>query len=371
MKNIKKIIFIALIAIFAVACTNEEDFTSNSSDTTFNKKTIIQGESNPYAYFEDKTFTDVQLEDMLGVFNNAVNNNNVTMPDYDIPTALANMEFHFNYGVVVKLPYNKDATHYDKLTFTFSVPIVNNIINGTVLKNAYINFVNSIITQMAGKNLELSDIYVKDYSSTLVTFGLDMEPILVPEGADDAYIPAFIKVKDLNSITIPAEVTSRWDNLPSWSLILPPGYPSDPYYERAAFESVVNYYSFERIPINYNVVGKELIYGHFRENYDKANVKDMYVYNTGSTVIWNSQSINDFVRESIIQANVLNQYASDGFVVYSFVPAVHFTKNYVTPEGLKDKYQLRVQDVRSAKLSYLDINSLFMANVTSPMIEIN
>lgn len=360
MKNIKKIIFIALLAIFAVACTNEEDF--NSTSTAFNKKNSVQGqEGNPYAYFEDKTFTDVQLKDMLEVFNNAVNGNNVTMPNYDIPTALANMEFHFNYGVVEKLPYNKDATPYDKLTFAFSVPIVNNIINGTILKNAYINFVNSIITQMSGKNLELSDIYVKDYSSTLVTFGLDMEPLRLPGGADDAYVPAFKRLKNPNSITIPAEVTSRWDNLPSWLL------NDDPYYERAAFESIVHNNSFERMPFQ-QAPGRMLIYGHFRGNYGKANVKSMYVYNTGSTVIWNSQAINDFVRESIIQANSLNQYASDGFIVYSFVPAVHFTKYFETDDGRKDKYQLRVQEVRSAKLSYLDINSLFMANVTSPRI---
>lgn len=362
MKNIKKIICIALLAIFAVACTNEEDFNANSSGTTFNKKNTIQGiEGNPYAYFEDKTFTDAQLKDMLEVFNNAVNDNNVTMPDYDIPTALANMEFHFNYGVVVKLPYNKDATPYDKLTFTFRVPIVNNIISGTVLKNAYINFVNSIITQMSGKNLELSDIYVKDYSSTLVTFGLDMEPLRLPGGADDAYVPAFKRLKNSNSITIPAEATSRWDNLPSWLL------NNDPYYERAAFESIVHSNSFERMPFQ-QAPGRMLIYGHFRGNYGKVNVKDMYVYNTGSTVIWDSQAINDFVRESIILANALNSYSQWGWVVYSFVPAVYFTKNIYTDNGRKDKYQLRVQDVISAKVSYLDINSLFMANVTSSRI---
>jgi len=368
MKNIKQILAIAILGIFAVACTDENDLENNTTNH-INKKTLEQ-DYGKYAFYEDKTFTDDQLSKMLYEFNNAVNNKDVTMPDYDISTALINMEFHFNYGVVVKMPFNKKAQPYDKLTFSFSVPIEDNIINGTNLKNAYINFVNNVVEEMNGRNMELSYLYVKDVSSTLVTFGLDMEPLRLPFGADDATMPAIKHIKDPNSVSIPSNVTSRWDNLPSWSLYQGYNIPYDHNYQRGAYEDVVHNYSFERFPIGYLISpNRELVYGHFRPNGIEKNVEGgYYTCNAGSSVIWNSDAIKDFVKKSIEAANDCNEWSQWGWVVYNFSSVIHFSKEVEISGQLKDKYQLRVENVRSAKLSWIDINELHMAAVTSPII---
>lgn len=364
MKKINNIIAIAIIAIFAVACTDENDYGSNQ----INKKTLVQ-DGGIYSSYEDKIFTDDQLSALLSKFNNALNDKDVIMPNYDISTALINMEFHFNYGVVVKMPFNKDAIPYDKLNFSFSVPIENNIINGTALKNAYISFVNGIVNQMEGKNLEISDLYVKDVSSTSVTFELEMEPLRAPYGADDATMPAFRRIKDLNSVSIPANVTSRWDNLPSWSLYNGIGFPSDPNYQRASYENVVHNHSFERWPSNYfNSPGKVLVYGHFRGNAGQVNIGEIHIVNPGSPVVWNSDQIEYFVKGSIVAANSCNSRAQWGWVVYNYSSVVCFSKDVLIQGVRKDKYQLRVQDVRTATLSLLDLSFLHMSALTSPIL---
>ena len=366
MNRIKTIIAIAVLAVFAVGCTDENDI-ENSTNNQINKKNFVQDDEK-YTFYEDKTFSEEELTSMLEEFNNAVNGKGI-MPDYDIYKALTNMEFHFNYGIVVKMPYIKDATPYDKLTFTFSVPIENDIIKGSALKDAYTTFVNNVVGEMEGKNLEISDLYVKDVTSTTVTFGLDMEPLRLPFGADDDYLFAFKRLKNSNSVSISAGVTSRWDNLPSWSLILPYGYPSDPYYERGAYEIVVHDHSFERMPSGYfNTQGGILVYGNIRRNSPKKNVERMYTFDAGSTVIWDSEEIELFVKSSIDAANDCNTYASDGYVVYNYSSVVCFSKEIEIGSVLKDKYQLRVQDVKSAKLRLLDISNLHMANITSPVL---
>ena len=367
MINIKKILAILILAIFAVACTDKSDYENGATNQINNKS--LEQDYQKYAFYEDKTFNDDELKDMLYVFNTAVNNDDVIMPDYDISTALTNMEFHFNYGIVVKMPFNKNAEPYDKLTFSFNVPIENNIIKGTALKNAYISFVNGIVRQMEGKNLEISDLYVKDVSSTLVTFELEMEPLRVPFGADDATMPAFKRIKDLNSVSIPANVTSRWDNLPSWSLCNGIGVPCDPNYERGAYEIVVHDNSFERWPSNYfNSRRGMLVYGHLRRNYGEVNIGAIHIVDAGSPVVWDSEQIKYFVKGSIVAANSCNKYASNGFVVYNFSSVVCFSKEVDIHNTTKDKYQLRVQDVRSAKLSFLDLRQLHMFHVTSPIL---
>ncbi|MDD3171819.1 MAG: hypothetical protein PHO86_05810 [Bacilli bacterium] len=364
MKKINNIIAIAIIAIFAVACTDENDYGTNQ----INQKTLVQ-DGGIYSSYEDKIFTDDQLSALLSEFNNALNDKDVIMPDYDISTALTNMEFHFNYGIVVKMPFNKNAEPYDKLTFSFNVPIENNIIKGTALKNAYISFVNGIVRQMEGKNLEISDLYVKDVSSTLVTFELEMEPLRVPFGADDATMPAFKRIKDLNSVSIPANVTSRWDNLPSWSLCNGIGVPCDPNYERGAYEIVVHDNSFERWPSNYfNSRRGMLVYGHLRGNHGEVNIGAIHIVNPGSPVVWNSDQIEYFVKGSIVAANSCNSRAQWGWVVYNYSSVVCFSKEVDIYNATKDKYQLRVQDVRTATLSLLDLSFLYMSALTSPIL---
>jgi len=360
MKKTKNILAIVILAIFAVACTDESDFENGATNQINNKS--LEQDYQKYAFYEDKTFTDDELTDMLDVFNNAVNNDDVIMPDYDISTALTNMEFHFNYGIVVKMPFNKNAESYDKLTFSFSVPVENDIISGPALKNAYTAFVNDVVGEMEGKNFEISDLYVQNVSPTLVTFELDMEPLRLPPGADDATLMAIKGIKDYNSVSIPAGLTSRWDTLPSWSL-------NDPYYERGAYETVVHDNSFERWPSNYfNSRNGMLVYGHLRRNYGEVNIGAIHIVDTGSPVVWDSKQIKYFVKGSIVSANSCNKYASNGFVVYNFSSVVCFSKEVDIHNTTKDKYQLKVKDVRSAKLSFLDLRDLHMFHVTSPIL---
>src|SRR5690554_3444215 len=58
------IVVVALLSIgFFSACTNEDDFNSNSSSTTFNKKNAIQGDENrPYPEYEMKDFSDSETK---------------------------------------------------------------------------------------------------------------------------------------------------------------------------------------------------------------------------------------------------------------------------------------------------------------------
>ena len=91
MKQFKNILAIAILVLFAVACTDENDLENNATNH-INKKTLEQ-DYGKYVFYEDKTFTDDQLSTMLYEFNNAVNNKDSIMADYDISTALINMEF--------------------------------------------------------------------------------------------------------------------------------------------------------------------------------------------------------------------------------------------------------------------------------------
>lgn len=360
MKNIKNILAVAILLIFAVACTDENDLENNATNH-INLKTLGQ-DYRKYASFEDKTFTDDQIKSMIYDFNNAVNNTNVIMPDYDISTALFDMEFHFNYGVVVKMPYDTNAAPYDKLSFSFSVPIEDSIIDGTTLKNAYINFVNSVVEQMNGKNLELSDWYVKDISSTSVTFGLDMEHLYLPYGADNNTMPAINKIKDPNYISVPVSLTSRWDNLPLTT-------DDNGIYQYYSYETVIHNNSFERLPSNYFISpGKIYVYAHFRGNYG-GNFGNQYIFNAGSQVVWNNTNLNNFISNAITKANACNQYSQWGWVVYNYSPIVYSSRNILNQQlGIyQDKYQLSVRDVTSAKLSYIDIGGVWMYNITSPL----
>ena len=359
MKNIKYILAIAFFAIFAVACTDENDLEKNNSSNPINNKSLSDS-YREYPSYEDTTFTGDQIKSMIYTFNNAVNHTNVKMPDYDISTALFDMEFHFNYGIVVKMPYDKNATPYDKLNFSFSVPIQNNIIDGTTLKNKYISFVNSVVEQMEGRNLELTDWYVKDISSTSVTFGLDMEHLFLPPGADDATMPAFKKIKDPNNISVLATLTSRWDNLP-----LNPG---NSVYQNSSYEAIIHDFSFVRFSSDYfSTPGRIYVYGHFRGNYG-GNVGDEQIFNAGSQVIWNHDDLNGWISGAIRVANSCNQYSQWGWVVYNYSPIVYSSRSiYNNNLGIyQDKYQLSVRNVTSAKLSLADIGGIWMFDITSP-----
>ena len=66
MKKINNIIAIAIIAIFAVACTNDEEVFDNNNDiSSVNKKV---GKLRKYASYEDIKYTDSMLQENLDLF---------------------------------------------------------------------------------------------------------------------------------------------------------------------------------------------------------------------------------------------------------------------------------------------------------------
>lgn len=211
MKNIKKIICIALLAIFAVACTNEEDFNANSSGTTFNKKNAIQGDNNrPYPEYEKKDYSDSETKAMLENFDEVVNDTSATIQDMSIEKALYIMETYINYGVIDKANSVGKESNNENRTFIFTVPVSGGKIVGSQLKNKFQDFAVNLLTTMRGKVLPLSDMYVKEVSATSVTFGLDIMP--VPPHPDlenfPHFFPEFYGVGE--NISIPANIDSPW-----------------------------------------------------------------------------------------------------------------------------------------------------------------
>ena len=209
MKKIKNIFAIAIIAIFALACTNEDDF--NSSSTSFNKKNAIQGKVNrPYPEYEMKDYSDSKTNEMLTSFDQIVNDESAILSDMSIDEALYIMEAYINYGVIDKANSVATESNKENKTFAFTVPIDNGNVLGSELKNIFQDFTVNLLTTMRGKALPLSDMYVKEISATSVTFGLDICPVPPGPGYVEPryHFPEFYNVGD--AITVPAGVESPW-----------------------------------------------------------------------------------------------------------------------------------------------------------------
>lgn len=210
MKNIKKILTVTLLVIFATACTNEDDFNSNSSGTSFNKKNSIQGDKNrPYPEYEMEDFSDSETKSMLEEFDKIVNDPSSTISDMPIEKALYIMEAYINYGVIDKANSVAKESNNENRTFTFEVPIESGNVVGGELKELFQDFAVNLLTTMEGKAIPLSDMYVKDISSTSVTFGLDITPFKVPLDPNTRYhFYSFYSAGDV--INVPAGVDSPW-----------------------------------------------------------------------------------------------------------------------------------------------------------------
>ncbi len=211
MKNIKKILTVTLLVIFAVACTNEDDFNSNSSGATFNKKNAIQGDNKrPYPEYEMKDYSDAETKAMLEDFDKVVNDPSSTISDMPIEKALYIMEAYVNYGVIDKANSVATEPNTEDRTFTFTVPVNNGNVVGGELKGKFQDFAVNLLRTMRGKALSLSDMYVKEINSTSVTFGLDILP--VPPHPDffryPYFFPEFHGAND--AISVPAGIESPW-----------------------------------------------------------------------------------------------------------------------------------------------------------------
>ncbi|MBP1645722.1 MAG: hypothetical protein H6Q16_1297 [Bacteroidetes bacterium] len=356
MKNIKKIIFIALLAIFAAACTNEEEMTSSSSTKNVNNKSLT-GDFRKYPQYEVIDYSDEVLQEKLDAFNNAINGEGV-MPSFDLKMALWVMETHFNYGIVVKLPRISDAIEYDNMNFTLTVPIINNQISGPDLKSAYRTFINNIMTSMSGKNLELSDIYVENITSTSVTFGLDMGSSANVPYSNEIF-PAVSILKNVGDpiVIVPSSTTSPWSNF---------SYDNGNPYETNVYRNSFKWLRILTSPGSIPIYTDQSNYGG----------KNAYIHNTvnpGDPVIWNANDLATNLVPSALTAaheKLGEYYGPRGYVMYSYSVRVSLSENVdVNPDpniiDKGDQYVLYVERIKCAKIRQISIYNLFMSTYTT------
>ncbi len=208
MKNINKIIAIAVLAVFAVGCTDEDDL--DSSGAKFNKKnTTSSSNDRKYPQYEEINYSSIELNTMLKDFDFIVNDKSSSLSDMSIEKALYIMEAYTNYGVIDKAnsvgKENNDALR----TFTLTVPLTNGQVKGSVLKDLYLQFAVNILETMRGKIMPLSDMYVQSISSESVTFGFEVNVPPSPDYTPPRYFfPEFYSVGD--NVSVPEGIESLW-----------------------------------------------------------------------------------------------------------------------------------------------------------------
>ncbi|MPL66609.1 hypothetical protein SDC9_12296 [bioreactor metagenome] len=179
MENIKKYIFIALLAIFAVACTNEEDFT-DSKNSKVNNKNLDKSDFlpiSPFPEYEKIDITEQQAQDLLVDFNKAMNNE-ISMPDMEIKQALLAMEMYFNYAIVDKNTDYDVTASYEEKSFEFTVNVDDAEIYGDELKTKYRQFLIGIKNEMSNKFMKFSDLFVSSKTDNTITFKIIIPPHL-------------------------------------------------------------------------------------------------------------------------------------------------------------------------------------------------
>ena len=339
MKKIKNIFAIAIIAIFALACTNEDDF--NSSSTSFNKKNAIQGKVNrPYPEYEMKDYSDSKTNEMLTSFDQIVNDESAILSDMSIDEALYIMEAYINYGVIDKANSVATESNKENKTFTFTVPIDNGNVLGSELKNIFQDFTVNLLTTMRGKALPLSDMYVKEISTTSVTFGLDIR--LVPPHPDYEnfryLFPEFYQEGD--QISIPADVDSPWGE---WFVNQQTPWEPWPNPETGTEVTEYNVYRYSQKPINlrfnsqtntYFTYYTSLKFDYYTKRAGNAYIKTYNWLNNSpvgdpTTVYYNNVDIATILIPSVLNKfptlyNVTNAYIDLGErVVCDYIPKLY------------------------------------------------
>ncbi|MDD4684974.1 MAG: hypothetical protein PHD45_07070 [Bacteroidales bacterium] len=244
MNRIKTIIAIAVLTVFAVGCTNEDDL--DSSGAKFNKKnTTSSSNDRKYPQYEEINYSSGELNTMLKDFDFIVNDESSTLSDMSIEKALYLMEAYVNYGVIDKANSVAKEPNKENRTFTFIVPIEDEKVNGIELKDIFKEFAVNLLTTMKGKAIPLSDMYVKEISATSVTFGLDIIPFKVPRDPNLRWhFPNFHSPGD--AINVPASIDSPWGQ---WFV------NQQTYWEQWPAGDVVteyNVYRYSQKPISFN-----------------------------------------------------------------------------------------------------------------------
>ncbi len=171
-----KIIVTLLVSVLIISCSVDEEYQSNN---VLNTK--IQTEQNDYSFiqreypqYETNNYTDEEIVAILTSFSELINNNNIPDYSYNINCALFAMETFFNAAIVDKQT-KFDTCSYNAQSFSFSIDRNSNgEIDPALLRDKYILFIKTILYQMDNKFLQFSDVYVREITSSTITFGLDM-----------------------------------------------------------------------------------------------------------------------------------------------------------------------------------------------------
>ena len=175
MKHIfyKTILAIALVALVLTSCTDEADVLDNKPIK--NKKTVEES-LRPYPEFEKISINAEDVISLLLDFNQAMNGE-IEMSDMQIDTALLLMETYFNYGVVDKQSNYDLSSTYEETSFEFTLNLINeNQLTGFELQEGFTEFLNNVKSDMSGKYLKFSDLYVSEYDGASITFKLIIPP---------------------------------------------------------------------------------------------------------------------------------------------------------------------------------------------------
>lgn len=211
MKHIfyKTILATALVALVLTSCTDEADVLDNKPIK--NKKTVEES-LRPYPEFEEISINAEDVISLLLDFNQAMNGE-IEMSDMQIDTALLLMETYFNYGVVDKQSNYDLSSTYEETSFEFTLNLINeNQLTGFELQEGFTEFLNNVKSDMSGKYLKFSDLYVSEYDGVSITFKL-----VIPPYTQDEYemwpsgVPVVRVLKTTNDpLNIPSYYTIDW-----------------------------------------------------------------------------------------------------------------------------------------------------------------
>ncbi|MDD4830482.1 MAG: hypothetical protein PHE13_08255 [Bacteroidales bacterium] len=234
MKNINKLLAILLLAIFAISCTNEEDYQGNN---VINENNVINYKNlefnneytNEYIHkgiyeYEQNNFSENDMISIMSRFSNVINNGASPGETYDINKAIFAMETFFNVAIVEN-QVDFENEDYEAQKFTTSIELNSEgKIPAELLRDRYITFINNVMSIMGNKFLQYSNIYVDSITSTEITIALEIPKYTVIL----AQIPwRYQVVRTLNDLyTGPINDTDDWNN-----------------YVTGSIDEVVRYYS--------------------------------------------------------------------------------------------------------------------------------
>lgn len=223
MKQIKYILAIAILAIFAVGCTDEEQITNgHTSNFLNNNKSSYQIDSmmyynieneeafvhNKYCEYEKNSFIDSEMISLINHIDVLLKKNQISKNNYTIKEAVFVMETYFNYAIVNKQT-QFDTSSYGEQNFSFTVDLNSNgVINAYELRRKYMLVVQNILSTMGKHFLQYSDLYVTNKTSSSVTFEFGMTSF-AKVGAN--FSRGMIVKQYGETLSIPNNTASDWN----------------------------------------------------------------------------------------------------------------------------------------------------------------